>query len=437
MALRESTFSPALQNSPVNLYNQRSPYSPYYTRYNSGTTPVYQTPLLAPDIAPNITPQWPKQFTDMAFFMSLAKRAVRDLEYNWVEEPWIHYPLGVRTNTSLVAPSANTVVQQTIPIPDATIPFVRPGDKVMYSVGGQGIVASIVTTPGSGSITVNSMEGKGLPAVTTADTLMNHGPITGDGYSTVNSTTMPEVVIYNNWLEQSGRYAQRWDPVQKKVYELQGTTDYLQRSIESTYMRLMTTLQARLLMSTQDRSLMPDGSSYVTTTSGLLEQQANAGVTVQTVSASQAVDAIRQVIFDTSLTAGGTKVLLGTREKLQLIGQQQKADKVRYTPENTTWNMDIYQYEFHGHQTIEVPMDQWKDVSLYGPNQQNEILILNKEDLVINYLEGWPMISRKHTLLNENNGDPTNMYNFDLVWYETMFGFQMNRAFATGRLRVV
>lgn len=437
MALREALYNPALQNSPVNTYNQTSPYSPYQGRYNSSGTPVYTTPLLAPDIAPNIMPQWPAQFTDMAFFMSLPKRAVRSLEYNWAEQPWIVNPIAIRAGVGATALVANTVGTQVVPITDATIPFVNIGDKISYNGTAQGVVASKVSTLGAATITVNTMEGAGLPAVTTADVLQNHGPLTADGFSTIYTSTHTEVIMYNNILEQGGAWAQRWDPIQKQQYKLQGTTDYLEKDIASTYMRLMVNLQARLLMSTYGRTLLPDGVSYATTTSGLLEQQANAGVITQTVSTNQAVDALRQIVFDTSLTSGGTKVVLGTREQLNLIGQQQKADKVRYTPENTSWNMDIYQYDFYGHQCILVPMDQWKDVGTYGPNQQKELLVLNKEDLEINYMEGMPMISRQHTLLNENNGDPTNPLNFDLVWYKALFGFTMHKAFATGRLRIV
>lgn len=436
MALRETLYQPAQQNSPVNIYNQTSPYSPYQTQFNSGTTPVYTTILLAPDIAPNIQPQWPSQFTDMAFFMSLKKRAVKSLEYNWLEEPWIINPIFIRAGVGATAQVANTVGVQVVPITDATIPFVNIGDKISYNGIAQGVVASKVSTLGAATITVNTMEGAGLPALTTADQLQNHGPITADGFSTIYTQTMPEVITYNNWLEMGGAYAQRWDHIQRQQFKNSGTTDYLERAVASTYTRLMVNLQARLLMSTKGRTLMPDGTSYTTTTSGLLEQQTNAGVVTQNVSTNQFIDALRGVVFDTSLSTGGTKVVLATRELLSLIGQSVKADKVRYSPGDTSWNMDIYEYDFYGHKTILVPMDQWKDVGTYGPNMQKQALILNKEDLYINYMEGIPMISRQHTLLNENNGEPTNTFAFDLVWYKTLFGFEMHKAYATGRIQV-
>jgi hypothetical protein len=108
---------------------------------------------------------------------------------------------------------------------------------------------------------------------------------------------------------------------------------------------------------------------------------------------------------------------------------------VRYTPDDTRWNMDIYEYDFFGHKTVLVPMDQWTDRSLYGDQLQNDLLVLNKEDIIINYLNGMPMMSRKHTLLNVD-GDPGNLFNFDLVWYEGLFGLELRRAWATGRIRI-
>lgn len=432
MALQESTFNAALQNSPFNTYNTRAVGSDYATQYANVNT----TLLLAPDIKPELVPSFPKQFTDMSFLMSLKKRSVRSLEYFRFEVPWIHVPLGVRTGTAAVTASAGNVVTQTIPITNTAIRYVRPGDKVIYPDGTNGVVFSMVTTSGSGSITVNSLVGDGLPAVTTADTLRNVGPMRADGYSTINSTTKPEVIKYSNILENSGAYSTRWDLIQRREWELSGTTDYIKLDLEQTFLRAMTTWQARIMLSQYGRTTLPDGASIATSTSGILEQQANAGVTIQTVSAAQAADAIREIVFDTALVAGGTKVIMATRRILNLMGQAQKANKVRYTPGDTTWNMDIYEYEYHGHRVIEVPMDQWEDPGLYGDQLRNDVLILNKEDICLNFFEGMPMISRKHTLLN-TQGEPGNLFNFELVWYEGLFGVELERAWATGRLRIV
>jgi hypothetical protein len=67
---------------------------------------------------------------------------------------------------------------------------------------------------------------------------------------------------------------------------------------------------------------------------------------------------------------------------------------------------------------------------------KNDLLVMNKEDMVLNYMEGMPMISQKHTLLNQNV-EPGNLFNFDLYWYETLFGIELNRPWATGRIHLI
>lgn len=432
MALQQAPFNPALQNNPINWYNFSAPGTPYATDFPN----VFQTLLLAPDIDPNVVPSFPDMFTDMAFFMSCTKRGVDSLQYQRFEKPWINVPIIARAGVGAVPLSANAQVSQVVPLADNSYNYVSIGDKVLYPDGTNGIViAKSAFSAGASTFTVGSLTGVGLPAVTTNDEIRDLGPWRADGFSTIYSTTMPEYILYDNVLENSGAYAVRWDRLQKMTMERKGNVNMVEDSIKDAYTRAMTTWQARLIMSTYGQAIMPDGTSITTSTSGLLEQQAQAGVAIQTVSANQAVDAMREIVFDTALTSGGTKVVLGTRRNLQLIGQTQKADKVRYTPSDTRWNMDIYEYEWFGHKTILVPMDQWTDRSLYGPQLENDILILNKEDIIINYFNGMPMMSRKHTLLNVD-GDPGNLFNFDLVWYEGLFGIELRRAWATGRLRI-
>lgn len=432
MALQQAPFNAALQNAPINTYNFRAPGTPYAQNYQN----VYETLLLAPEIDPNVVPSFPDMFTDMAFLLSLPKRPVDSLFYHRFEKPWIHVPVNIRTTAAAVPLQANTVVQQVVPIQDNSYNYISIGDKVVYPDGTNGLVANkSAFSTGACTITVNSLEGDGLPQVVQGNELHNHGPWRADGYSTIHSTTMPEYILYDNVLENSGAYAVRWDRFQKHEMMKKGNVSMVEDSIRDAYTRAMTTWQARMIMSQYGRTLMPDGTSITTSTSGLLEQQALAGVQIQTVSPNQAVDAMREIVFDTALRSGGTKVVLGTRRNLQLIGQTQKADKVRYTPEDKRWNMDIYEYEWFGHRTILVPMDQWSDRGLYGPQLQNDLIILNKEDLEVNYFSGQPMMSRKHTLLNVDD-DPSNLFNFDLVWYEGLFGLTLKRAWATGRLRI-
>ena len=63
------------------------------------------------------------------------------------------------------------------------------------------------------------------------------------------------------------------------------------------------------------------------------------------------------------------------------------------------------------------------------------MLVLNEDDVILNYFNGEPILSRKHTLLNQDD-EPGSLNNFDLIWYEFLFGVEVRRAWATGRLRL-
>lgn len=432
MALQQAAFNTATQNSPINSYNFRAQGSPYAALYADAIESI----LLAPDLNPEVVPSFPKQFTDLAYFMSRKKRAVKGLEYQRIEKPWIHVPLVVRANVVATAASAGDVVTQTLPITDGSWSYVSIGDKIVYPDGTNAIVTAKGGSAGSYTLTVSSLESDGIPAATANQEIRNHGPMYADGYSTLNSTAMPEYITHSNILENSVSRVARFDRLQKQELKNLGRVDMVADTIKDIYTAMMTAWQARTIMSQYGRTFMPDGVSTTTFTSGLLEQQSQAGVAVQSVTTAQALDAAREIIFDTALNTGGKKVALGTRRNLQAIGATQKADKVRYTPEDKRWNMDIYEYDFFGHSLVAVPCDQWSDRGLYGSQLENDILILNEDDIEVNYMEGIPMISRKHVLQNVDD-DPSNLLNFNAVWYEGVFGFTLKRAWATGRLRLV
>jgi hypothetical protein len=220
MALQQAPFNAALQNAPINLYNFQAPGTPYAQTYSD----VYQTLLLAPDIDPNVIPTFPAMFTDMAFFMSCTKRGVDSLAYQRFEKPWINVPIQIRSNAIAVAPVAATVVSQTVGIEDASYNYVSIGDKVFYPDGTNGMVTA-KTTPfnaGNNTITIGSLEGDGLPAVTAGQEFRDAGPWRADGFSTIYSTAMPEYILYDNVLENSGAYAVRWDRIQKHQMQRKG-----------------------------------------------------------------------------------------------------------------------------------------------------------------------------------------------------------------------
>ena len=431
MAQFQSPFNPSLQNSPLNLYNTSAPGTPYAAEFANTVTKL----MIAPDIAPNLVPSFPQMFKDVQWLTSRTRRPVNSLMYQRYEEPWINVPIVVRAGAAGAALSAGNQVTATVNIADGSYNYVSVGDKLNYGGANMIVTAKSAFSAGASTLTVGSMTGQAIPATTTGQDLMNHGPWGADGFSTVYSTGLAEFVMYDNVLEYGRAYAQRFDRLQKKSLQAQSVIPIVEKSIQNAYMRALTTMQARAFMGTYGQVILPDGQSVSTGTSGILEQQDDAGVTEQVVGANQAIDAMREIMFDTALQATGRKVLLGTSRSLQAIGWAQKGDKIRYSTGDKNWNMDMTSYEFMGQEAMAIPMDQWNDRGLYTRDMSQTVLVLNEDDVILNYFNGEPILSRKHTLLNQDD-EPGSLNNFDLIWYEFLFGVEVRRAWATGRLRL-
>jgi hypothetical protein len=302
----------------------------------------------------------------------------------------------------------------------------------MFPDGSHGIVTAVNT--GTGDITVNSYSNLSLPALAPGELLANRGPATADGVSDVLTTQRFQIAQFSNIIEDLGPVAVRFDLKEMKQWERMGTTDYVTKQMQAAYDRFLVGLQQTVWMSKYGTATLTNGQT-ATATSGILEQQSAAGVPNQPCTAATFVDVMRQTIFDTALQGSTERVIFATRRILNLIGTNQKAEKIRYRPEDERWNLDVYEYEFYGHKLILVPMDQWEDTGSYGNIMRNQVVMLNKPDLSLRYFDGFPMISQKYELLNRES-NPGNLFNFKLVYWVGNVAPQLKRAAYTGRFTV-
>jgi len=420
MATQATTLNTALQNSPVNFYNTTAPGSPYGTTFSATSTL-----LLANDIAPEIIESFPKTFTDIAFMLSLPQESTKNLEFQWPEMPYLVAPLVAG------AGGAGGASPQVYGLTAATVGFVGLNDKVLFPSGVQGVVTAI----SGNNITVTSYNSAALPALAAGAILGNRGPATADGVSDIPYVMRAQIAGFNNILEDVGPVALRFDPKEMRQWELSGTTDYVTKQMKAVNQRFLIGLNQTIWMSRYGRTTLT-GSQTATATSGILEQQANNGVPNLTCTPATFMDVMRNVIFDTALTGSSERVVFAPRRILNLIGTAQKADKVRYTPADSRWDLDIYEYEFFGHKLILVPTDQWEDVGSYGNIMRNQVVMLNKSDLKLRHLDGFPIIHQKYELLNRDNANPGNLFNFKLMYWTGNVGVQLERAWATGRFTV-
>jgi hypothetical protein len=287
------------------------------------------------------------------------------------------------------------------------------------------------------NVTVRSYDGAALPALATGEILSNRGPASADGVSDVLSVEDLQVAQYDNILEVVGPYAVRWDPMQLAEYNRNGSTDFVTMKMQEAYKRFLIGLHQTVWMSRRGTTTLTNGQT-ATATSGILEQQANAGVPNQPCTPATFIDVVRNTIFDTALTGETERMLCCTRRAWNYISSSAsvKADKIRYTPDNKQWNLDITGYDFGSHRLYHVPMDQWDDTGSYGLSMRNQAVMLNKSDLSLRHMQGFPMISTQYELMNRNNANPGNLFNFKLVYWLANVAPIVRRASFTGRFTI-
>jgi hypothetical protein len=420
------------QNTPNNTYNVAPAGSSYASTYAGVTTTI----LVGQSINPDIIHEWNKEYTSTLFLMSLARKGRSRREWNWTASPYMNAPVEVRATAALVAPSAGGA-EQTIPITDLSWKYVGKNDKVMYP--GDGFVHAIVIaksafSAGACTITVRAGQGKGLPQVTSGQILGNAGNHRADGKSSIDTVQDPELVTYSNIMEDVGDFAVRFDP--DEMLELRNTqqVDIIGNKIKTVYDKFMSSIQQRFFMSQYERFTLADGETS-TATRGFLAQQADAGVGVIDVTTANATDILRQAMFDIQLSGSEDLVLAGTGRSLSHFGLGEKSERLRYGVGDKTYNMDMTKYEFWGHSVTPMRVDVWEDRGAYGNVMANDLVLFRKSDINLTYLNGKPMISRKHTLQNRSD-NPASIYDLNLMWYNATFGVEGHRMAFTRRLRL-
>lgn len=420
MAELVTALNLAGQNAPTDLYNAGAYGSPY-TIATSGT----QTNLLYPDIDPNLIEAFPAMFTDIGWMLSLPTEP-SGFNHIWGEIPYLVSPLIGGTG------GAGGASPQVYNLTANTVQFVGLNDKVMFTDQTQGVVIAI-----SGqNVTVRSYDGAALPALAAGEVLADRGPATADGVSDVLSVFDPQIAQYDNILEDVGPVAVRWDPKQMAEYKRNGSTNFIQIKMQEAQKRFLVGFHQTVWMSKRGTTTLTNGQT-ATATSGILEQQANAGVANQPCTPNTFIDVVRETIFSTALQRQTRRMLCCTSRAWNYISSSAsvKAEKIRYTPSDMRWNLNIEGYDFGSHQIYHVPMDQWEDTGSYNTGMRNQAVMLNDSDLSLRHMEGFPMMAPQYELLNREQ-NPGNLYNFKLVYWVGNVMPILKRAAFTGRFTI-
>jgi len=430
--------NPMGQNDPRNLFNQ-NPLGSDFAAANSLTTSYG----LQMAIDPRIIQVMPDEFAAFKWYSMTAKKEQIAKEWHWFQAVYPNMPFIVKTNTAAVAASAGTQVVQTIPINDISIPVLTPGTKVVYPDGTQGVIQSVVRTPGSAAMVVASMNNLGLSAVTAGDIMPNHGSVATDGSYSYDNFHTSDMSRYSNVMEMFYD-AIRWDRAQ--LIELTNTQQLpliAQRKREMMY-RVMAANEARLWLGQYGFNTIPVQSFFnngtglrAMYTRGILQHLVADGVATINTTTATCIDDVKQVIWDNRLLAGTKRWLLfATSEKLDAVGINEISERRRYTASDTTVSTEVLVYEaFNGIQLIPRASDAWKDVSYYGNILRDDAILVpdgGDAGISICYMKGYPMMENTvHDRINDG------MAQYQINVCRGMWGVEVRKAFVFGRFHFI
>ena len=434
------TVPPVNQNTPRDYYNT-NPLGSDFAAAQGLTT----TWGLTPDLDPRIIQIIPEEFGAFKWYSQSAKKSSTGKEFNWLMAQYPNRPAQVKTNTAGVAAGgAGVSVTQTIPVEDISIPALAIGVKVIYPDGTQGTISAVVRTPGAATITVSSMYNVALSAVVAGDLMPMHSNVAADGTYGFDNAYTSDTQRYSNIIEQSYEML-RYDESQYAQLKNQQVAEFIQQQQREMVFRFNASNEARLWLGNYGFGPIPpnnffgNGTAYrATYTRGILQSMAADGVVTQNTTTSTAMADIKQGMYDVSLLAGTKNFLMfGTSENLEAFGVNERSERVRYGPNDTTVNTEVMAYKFFdGLKAVPMPVNAWKDVSYYGNILRNNIIVIPDGGpdvgVTLRYQEGIPMM-RHDTFNNINSG-------MAKYWQEVIqgqWGVQVKKAFCFKRYNLV
>lgn len=430
--------SPVGQNDPRNVFNQ-NPLGSDFAAANSLST-SYGLQIA---IDPRIIDVMPDEFGAFKWYSMSEKKGMPAKEWHWFQGIYPNMPFVVKTNTAAVVASPGTQVTQTIPVEDICIPVLAAGLKVVYPDTTQGVIQSVVRTPGSATITVASMNNLGLSAVTAGDILPNHGSVATDGSYSYDNFHTSDLSRYSNVMEMFYD-AIRWDRAELiELTNIQQLPLIKQKKKEMMY-RVMAANEARLWLGQYGFNTIPVQSFFnngtglrAMYTRGILQHMQQDGVATINTTTLTCVDDVKQIIYDNMLFAKTKRWLLfATPERLDKIGILQKSERVRMSPGDTTISTEVLMYKgFDNIEIVPIAVSAWKDVSYYGNIVRNDAILIpdgGDSGISLCYMNGLPMMENTvHDRINDG------MAQYTINVCRGCWGVEVRKAFCFGRLHFI
>lgn len=400
-----TTYVPGTQNAPFGLENTNAYGSPYAAAFSAAENYNLKLP-----VDPVIFAAEPQQFMDLQVLMAFATEEKLGDEVIYIEKVWGRVPLTARAG---VAAPGGADLPQVVPINDLSISHVAPNTKVRYPGGATGIVQSVVTTPGAGTMTVLPLAGETLPLVTTGDLFVNGWTAGADGQAYFPSAKRMETITRTNVMEKIGPEAVHWDHLERIKWKNLEQTDYMAKQVQDVMHQLKVSICQRIWFGDYGKGTLSQGEvgKFMR---GIIPSIDLAGGGALTANSANVTDIVMEGVFATDfMSRGGERLMFGTPEMLYKFGLNDKREHVRYEPNDVVSNMNLKEYDYFGHRLVAVPVQIWNDPASFPVEFRNRLVVIDPSLIKLCYMKGEPMIKQDMVTQSRSNVNPIAIYDYE------------------------
>jgi hypothetical protein len=101
---------------------------------------------------------------------------------------------------------------------------------------------------------------------------------------------------------------------------------------------------------------------------------------------------------------GGVRMIYGTDEMLYELSKVFKDPGLRYAPNDTVANMNLFEYRLGTQRFVPVPCELFKEQSCFPASWQRKLLVLDQETITPVKMKGIPAMDSGSTLDKGDNG---------------------------------
>jgi len=387
--MSNTTYTPGngnLQFGNRNLNPQGANYA-----NDSAYSPV-ETNLIQKEIKRVIFDAAPAQYNALKLLFDKPAVEKNLDEFEYLESTFGRSPLTSNANANAVPATPGAVVSQTVTMTAASISRLSKDLIVIYEDGTHGVISNVV----GNDITISSLVGQGLPAVTSGQIFAVQSTIESDGMEYFSNYSRLDTITRYNYIQLFLR-AKRWTRLEMQKYINAGTTDYMQRDKAEKLKQIRIDLFNSFFNGVRGEYTFSNGYAGKAM-GGIYPTMLAAGSAFGNPTAAGFKTSFEQLAFNTNFKAeGSTRFVYGTHEMLNLFSETYKQPGLRYTPNDSNIKLDLKRLEIGGSDYVLVPCELFKESSCFERDWARRILVLDQDTISPVKMKGIPMIEMGET----------------------------------------